>query len=254
LAEAALRATGVAVRLGDRLVLRGIDLEAPAGEILAVIGPNGAGKSTLLRALGGLVPYQGEILVGGSSLRALGPEERARAIGYVPQRSRLEARLLASEVVAQARYAHGPGLGPTSAAGREAVAEAMDAVDIRRFADRPFTELSYGEQRLTLIARALATGASIVLLDEPSAGLDVAHVLRLFQLLRRIAASGRSIVVVLHQLDEALTWAGHALLLAGGQLIASGTADTVISEDPVRRAYGVELVRGGGLGYRLGAP
>ena len=254
-----IAARGVSVRLDGRTILHGIDLEARASEILAILGPNGAGKSTLLRALAGLVPAGGEILIQGATLRALSLGERARRIGYVPQQSGLDAPLLVREVVGQARYAHtgwltalaaAPSTSTTASAHRQAIDEAMQSVDIGHLADEKFTKISHGERRRVLLARALATSASIILLDEPTAGLDVAHILGLFETLQAVAARGRAVVVVLHQLDEARRWADRALLLAGGRCLAAGATRDVIAADPVRRAYGVDVIEGGGLGYR----
>ena len=242
----------MSVTLDGRTILHEIDLTAHGHQILAILGPNGAVKSTLLHALAGLLPSHGEILLQGAPLRALGLDERARRIGYVPQQSGLDAPLLVREVVAQARYAHGRGLGAAAPADQEAVRQAMASVDVEHLGDARFTKISHGERRRVLLARALATSAKVVLLDEPTAGLDVGHVLGLFETLQQVAAQGRAVVVVLHQLDEARRWADRALLLAGGRRLALGPPREVITLGPVRRAYGVDVIEGGGLGYRRG--
>jgi iron complex transport system ATP-binding protein len=254
LAEASplVEGRGISVTLDGRIVLHEIDLIARSHQILAILGPNGAGKSTLLRALAGLLPSRGQILIQGTPLSALGLDERARRIGYVPQQSGLDAPLLVREVVAQARYAHGHGLGPAMPADQSAIDRAMASVDVAHLADARFTKISHGERRRVLLARALATSAQVVLLDEPTAGLDVGHVLGLFETLQRVAAEGRAVVVVLHQLDEARRWADSALLLAEGRRLALGPPREVIAIEPVRRAYGVDVIEGGGLGYRRG--
>ncbi len=245
---------GLGVRLDGTMILHGIDLFADAGEILAILGPNGAGKSTLLRALCGLVPAQGEILIQGTPLGALDLTARARRIGYVPQQSGLDAPLAVREVVGQARYAHGTWLRAPSAADDDAIDRAMAAVDISHLGQARFTKISHGERRLVLLARALATSAPAVLLDEPTAGLDVGHVLGLFETLRAVAASGRAVVVVLHQLYEARRWADRALLLAAGRGVALGATSDVVAAAPVRQVYGVDIIEGGGLGYRKHQP
>jgi iron complex transport system ATP-binding protein len=154
------------------------------------------------------------------------------------------------EVVAQGRFAHRGLLATPNAADDQAVDRALHLTDAARLADRPFNRLSYGERRLVLLARALATGARLLLLDEPTAALDVRHALDLLAVLRRLAADGACVVVVLHQLQEAANHCDHALLLANGRVEAQGPIADVIAADPVRRVYGVELVPAAQFGYR----
>jgi iron complex transport system ATP-binding protein len=154
-------------------------------------------------------------------------------------------------VVALGRYAHRDGLARLSNADESAIHEALEETDSLQLADRLFTELSFGEQKRVMIARALATGARTLLLDEPTASLDVEHALRLFVLLRALAALGRCVVVVLHQLDEALNFADEVALIKSGELLAHGPAREIITPERVRALYGVDMVYGGGLGFRL---
>jgi len=239
------------VRRGSRTTLHDVSLGARFGEVLAVLGPNGAGKSTLLSAVSGLVHYDGVVRLGGERLDALNAQERAQRLSFVPQHSRLTAAMPVTEVVRQGRYAHRRALARLSPEDRAIVARAMDEADVLGLAKRPFDELSFGEQKRVLIARALATGARTLLLDEPTASLDIEHALKLFALLRELAAQGRAILVVLHQLDDARSYADRAALLEEGRLIACGPSREIISKERVRALYNVDLVEGGGLGYRL---
>lgn len=251
MAEArAITIENLSVRLGERDVVRGVSLGVEAGQITAVLGPNGAGKTTLLRAVVGLVPYRGRIVLEGTELAALSRTERARRVAYVPQRSALDAPLSVATVVSHGRYAHtrSAGLGR---ADKQAIDAAMEATDIADLAERPFTELSGGEQRRVLIARALATGARIIVLDEPAASLDVGHALALFALLGRLAGDGQAVVVVLHDLNDALRVADRGVLLAAGSVAAAGPIADVIAEGPIRRVYGVELETEPRLSFRL---
>ncbi|MEO0324302.1 MAG: ABC transporter ATP-binding protein [Myxococcota bacterium] len=235
----ALAARGIAVRRGPRQVLAGVDLEARSGRVTAILGPNGAGKSTLLLALAGLLRASGRVEVAGDVLAELPLRERARRIAYVPQRSQLRSALLAREVVAQGRYAHGSSTeAAVEAALAEARAEALGA--------RLFTRLSVGEQQRVLLARALATRAPVLLLDEPTASQDIGQALATFALLRRLAAAGKTLVVVVHALDHALRFADDAVLLAGGRVVGAGPAAEVLAEEPLRRVFGVRLLRGEG--------
>jgi iron complex transport system ATP-binding protein len=246
----ALDVQHVSVQFGARVAVADVSFTAPHGSVTAILGPNGAGKTTLLRAVAGLARYEGTISIDGSDARRLDRRERARRIGYVPQQSRLDAPLSAFEVVAQGRYAHHEGLGPLGASDRAAIEEALRRADAFGFAARSFVELSHGQRRRVLLARALATGARLVLFDEPTASLDIGHVLAFFRLVRELAAAGGAMVVVLHDLDHAVRFSDVAVMLQGGRVAACGAVADVIAADPVRQVYGVELVPNGALGFR----
>jgi iron complex transport system ATP-binding protein len=249
-----LRAEGVTVARGRRPVLHGVDFAASPGEVACVLGPNGAGKSTLLRALAGLSPFGGRITLDGAPLDRLDARARARRLAFVPQRTALGAALSVETVVGQGRFAHTGGLGRPGAADRRAVAHALERADVARLRHRRFDRLSAGEQRRVLLARALATEARTVLLDEPTAALDVRHALELHALLRELADDGFCLVVVLHALDAARRHTDRATLLCDGAVVASGPTAEVVSPEPVRRVYGVELEEDAALGFRLGGP
>jgi iron complex transport system ATP-binding protein len=251
MAEQALEARNLSVRLGPREVLRDVSFACAFGEVTAVLGPNGAGKSTLLRAVSGLLPYHGQVTLEGAALDSLSAVDRAKRMSLVPQHSLLSARMPVSQVVAQGRYAHRAVLARLGPDDLAAVEAAMAATDVLFLRDRPFSELSFGEQKRVLIARALATGARTLLFDEPTASLDIEHTLRLFSLLRALAGEGRAVCVVLHQLEHALTFADRALLLQAGVAVALGAAREVITKERVRELYRVELVPQGSFGFRL---
>jgi iron complex transport system ATP-binding protein len=255
MADQPLVVAGLTVRRGARAVLQDVDFGAPAGAISVLLGPNGAGKSTLLKAVLGFLPHEGEIRLAGQDPRALDAPARARLCSYVPQHSGLEAPLPVRDVVEQGRFAHGRGgaLAARTRTDADAVAAAMATTDVTALADRAFSTLSYGERRRVLVARALATGAPVLLLDEPTAALDVGHALALFAALKTVARAGAAVVVVLHQLQEAAAIAQHALLLAGGRCVKAGPAAEVIAPGPVRAVYGVEMVPGAEFACRLPA-
>jgi iron complex transport system ATP-binding protein len=240
-------------RRGQPPVVDDLSFTAPAGSITVLLGPNGAGKSTALKAVLGLLPlWEGTVRLAGHDGQTLTARERARLCAYVPQHSALEAPLPVREVVAHGRYAHAPGPfarpGPAEHAHIES---AMARTDTLALAERPFSGLSYGERRRVLLARALATGASVLLLDEPTAALDVGHALALLDVLREVARAGTAIVVVLHQLQEAAALADQALLLARGRCVRRGPAAEVIAPQPVRDVYGVEMVPAAQFACRL---
>lgn len=240
-----LKAEGLRVMRGKRAVLQGVDLTLRAGEVLGILGPNGAGKSTLVEALLGLIPSEGSVRYEGRPIASLSGRERAKAMAYVPQRSMLQAELSVREVVGQGRYASGG-----STRDPEVDAE-LERVGLSAMSERAFPTLSVGEQQRVLIARALATGAKCLVLDEPTAALDVRRALETFALLRTLADEGRGIVVVVHGLEEARRTTDHLVLLDGGEVAASGPPSEVVAPEPIRRVYGVELVENDALGFRL---
>jgi iron complex transport system ATP-binding protein len=247
----ALIAHGVSVRLGKREVLHEVSLSARFGEVLAVVGPNGAGKSTLLKTLAGLLPYQGRVELEGAELRSLLAHQRARRVSFVPQHSLLGAALSVREVVALGRYVHRPALSAERDEDRRAVDAALRDTDVAMLAERSFTDLSSGEQKRVLLARALCTEARSLLLDEPTAALDIEHALRLFVLLRALAGRGCAVVLVLHQLEHALAYADRTLLLQHGRAIALGPTLDVLTAANVRTLHGVLMVPRGAPGFAL---
>lgn len=246
----ALLARDLRVMRGGRSVLEGFELSAATGCVYALTGPNGAGKSSAIKALAGLLPCSGQLQVAGHELRRLSPRERARQIAYVPQQSLLSSAISVRDVVLQGRYAHDP-VWPHKHKHTEPVEHAMLQTDVLALADRPWNQLSGGEQRRVLLARALATQAKVILLDEPTTSLDVAHALQLLMQLRELARQGRCIVVVLHDLDQVERYAEHSVLLQRGRTVAAGPTREVITSDHIRSVYGVELVPNAALGYRL---
>lgn len=241
----------LSVSLGARTVLEHITFSANHGELLAILGPNGAGKSTLLRALVGLIPHKGEVSIDGSSLAQLEPRLRAQRMSLVPQQSQLTAALSVREVVALGRYSHRPALASSSAKDEDRITRALRESDIEAFAERAYSDLSVGEQKRVMLARALCTDASILLLDEPTAALDIEHALQLFALLRALAQEGRAIVLVLHQIEQALAYTDRALLLRGGEQRAWGATRDVITRENVRALYGVEMIDNAAPDFRL---
>jgi len=249
----ALRASKLRVALGGRTILSDLSIEVPKGTLFGILGPNGAGKTTLLKALAGLIPFQGSITHNGKSLGDLDGKARARTVAYVPQRSLLNAPLTVASVVAQGRYCHGSDLSALSNNDRSVIDNALSALDITTFRDRVFTELSGGEQRRVLLARALATEAPLILLDEPVSSLDIAHSLHVFHHMQQLAATGRTLIVVLHDLDDAVTWCDSLLLLAQGCVVAQGDPASVVTAERIREIYGVKVSAKPGLRYELGS-
>ena len=237
----------LSVRLGARTVLHGVSFVARHGDVTAVLGPNGAGKTTLLKAIAGLLPHHGVIRIDGRELQTMGRSERVQKLAYVPQVSLLASPFQVEHVVQQARYS----VPRTKGAMHAPVEHAMELVDVVHLRKRAFTQLSGGERRRVLLARALATEARIILLDEPTASLDIGHALSFYALLKELAGQGYCIVTVLHRLDDALRFTDHASLLDQGRLKHQGPTAEVVAVDPVREVYGVEMTEEVSFALRL---
>lgn len=237
-----LVAAGLRGGYDGRDVVHGVDLEVRERSCTAVLGPNGAGKSTLLRLLAGVLPGTGgtvELL--GRPLASWRRREIARTLALVPQQVQLAFPLTVREVVEQGRAPH---LGPWRPPGphdHEAVATALTRVGLAGAGGRPVQRLSGGERQRVLLARALATEARLLLLDEPAAGLDVRHQLAFVETLRDLQADGVASVVVLHDWNLALQLADQVLVLRGGSSYASGTPAAVLTETLFRQVFGVEV-------------
>jgi iron complex transport system ATP-binding protein len=205
----------------------------------------------LLRALAGLLEFAGRIQHGDDDLLALTPRERAERVAYLPQNSALNAMLSVRQVVALARYASHPGLFGATRRDDVMIERALIRTDIVSLANRAYPELSGGQKRLVLLARALASGAKTLLLDEPTASLDVKHALSLFMLLGGLAKEGYCIVVVLHDLDDVQRYASRAMLLESGKVRAAGEPSAAPFRAAAESTYGVSLVMNDRLGFRL---
>jgi iron complex transport system ATP-binding protein len=243
-----LTVNGVGVALGGRPVLRDINLQARAGEMLGLIGPNGAGKTTLLRAVCQLIEVQaGEVTWDGRSLGAMPPRTRAVTLAYLPQGQTIHWPMTVRRLVALGRL---PRLGPLSrlaSVDAEAVDAAILAADIAHLADRQTSSLSGGERARVLLARALAVEAPVLLADEPTASLDPYHVLEIMTLLRRIADQGRLVIVVMHELGLVARFCDRAVLISSGVKVAEGTPEAVLTSERLREVYRVEPAAAGGL-------
>jgi len=235
-----LEAHGVALRLGGKPILKGVEAAFRQGEVTAVLGPNGAGKSTFLSCLAGLRrPDVGDIRLDGAPLLALPPRERARRIGFLPQTPEIAWAIEARILVGLGRYPH-IGARGLSAEDAAAIERAMASAQVEAFAARDVATLSGGERARVLIARALAGDPAWLLADEPMAGLDPGHQLDAAALFRRLAhEEGRGVVVTLHDLPLAARMADRVLLIVGGEVLADGAPATALTPDVLARAYGV---------------
>ena len=235
-----LAARGLSVSLGERPVLRDVSFAVGEGERVALVGPNGAGKTTLLRAVAGLLPHGGALELRGRAVRAWSARERAREVALVRQQTDLAVDFTVREVVGLGRAPHLGWLAPLGAGDRARVAEALAAVDLADLADRPVTRLSGGERQRVALAQALAQDAPLLLLDEPTAHLDVRHQLEHVARVRALGRAGRTVVAAVHDLELAARFASRLWVLDRGRLVADGPPADVLRPALLRGVFGVE--------------
>lgn len=233
------------VDLGGRRVLSGIDLDLAGGALVGVIGPNGAGKSTLARAVLTLVPAaRGSVTIDGRDAAQIGAADLARRVAYLPQGQELHWPLSVERLVGLGRLPHLAPFSRIGAADREAIEAAMFETGTIALRTRIATELSGGERARVMLARALATGAPALIVDEPLASLDPGHQIEVMELLRARAHAGGLVVVVLHDLLAASRYCDRLVLLHRGGIVADGAPDRVLSDDALATVYGIAAWRG----------
>jgi iron complex transport system ATP-binding protein len=248
-----LEAEGLSFSYATSAVLRQLALGLPAGSFCGLIGPNGSGKSTLLRVLAGvLAPSEGRITLRGRSLASIPPRERATSIGYVPQQQRSVFPFTALEVVLTGRTPYTSRFRFESEKDRAIALAALEDVGAAHLASRPITQLSGGEQQMVSVARALAQNASLLLLDEPAAALDLKHRAKLSgSLLRLREERGLSALVVTHDLQSLESSFDRLFVMREGRIVAEGTPREVLKEAVLAQAYDDPGVRTGEIGGRI---
>lgn len=224
-------------------VLKDISLVLPDGVFTAIMGANGSGKSTLLKLLGGAVaPVAGKVLLDGKPVSALRPRHLARDIAMLPQFPLAPDGIRVAELVMRGRFPHQTMFRQWSAADRTAVDAAMAQAGVADLAHRLVSTLSGGQRQRVWIALVLAQDTPILLLDEPTSFLDIAYQVELMALLSELSERGRTIVAVLHDINQASRHASHLVMLAGGQVIAAGRPDEVVRAETMRAVFRLESV------------
>jgi iron complex transport system ATP-binding protein len=244
-----ISANGLSICLGGQRVVTDLSIALGEGELVALVGPNGAGKSSALKALAGVTPLvAGEILIDGVNARRLSLRARARCIAWLPQARPVAWNLAAHDVVSLGRFAESPSAYEhLGAADRQAVDEALVKADAVQLAARAFHTLSGGEQARVHLARLLASPAPCLLLDEPCAALDIAHQLSLMETLAAEAASGRAILVVLHDLDLAARYCQRIMVMEAGRKVADDGPHDALNHHVLEQVFGVRRNAEGGL-------
>lgn len=236
-----LEASGVALGYGERTVVDGLDLAIAPGRITCLVGANGCGKSTLLRALARLLrPNAGEVVLDGRSIHTLPTRAVARVLGLLPQSPIAPEGIAVADLVGRGRHPHQKALARWSARDYEVVADALDATGITDLADRAVDELSGGQRQRVWIAMALAQETDILLLDEPTTFLDVAHQVEVLDLITDLSLErGTTIVMVLHDLNLAARYAHELVAIRDGRVHAAGAPDQILTSELVQEVFGL---------------
>lgn len=239
-----LEARDISINYGPCDVVRGVAFELRSGEIIALLGPNGAGKTTFIRSLNGTIPVSnGEVLLDGTPLEGHSRRLIARNVAVVAQENETKFPVTVLEYVLAGRFANGSAFGWETPKDVAIARKALQDCDLEYFDARLMNELSGGERQRVVLARALATDARVLLLDEPTANLDLAHQAMMFRLVHERCRHGNSsAIVITHDLNLAAQFADRVMLLRGGEVFAFGTPEEVLTEANLNEVYGVQVL------------
>ena len=239
-----LRADDISIRYGMRDVVRGVSFELPGGRIVALLGPNGAGKTTLIRSLNGTVPISsGRIELEGKPIESFSRRQIARRIAVVAQENETRFPVTVLEYVLAGRFANGTAFGWESEQDVSVAKSSLERCDLRGYPSRLMNELSGGERQRVVLARALATDARVLLLDEPTANLDLAHQAMMFRLVReRCSERDSGAMVITHDLNLAAEFADEVMLLKNGEMFVYGPPETVLTAANVSGVFNVPVL------------
>ncbi|MET0468523.1 MAG: ABC transporter ATP-binding protein [Aeromicrobium sp.] len=236
--ESRLRGEGLTVGYDRRTVLAGLDVAIPTGQVTAIVGPNACGKSTLLRALARMLPTTtGRVVLDGAPIGELGAKQIARVLGLLPQAPTSPDGIVVEDLVARGRYPHQGLLRQWSAADERAVESALERAGVGELRGRLVSQLSGGQRQRVWIAMALAQETPLLLLDEPTTFLDIAHQVEVLNLCRRLQGDGVTVVAVLHDLNLAFRYAGHLIVMKDGEIVAQGVPSQIVTAELIGTVF-----------------
>lgn len=234
-----LAARGVTLAYDGQPVVADLDFTVPPGELTAIVGPNGCGKSTLLRSLARLLrPRHGSVVLDGQDLHAMRTTQVARKVALLPQGQVIPAGVTVTDLVSRGRFAHQGLLRRWSREDEEAVQRALVDTVLTELADREVASLSGGQRQRAWLAVVLAQDTPVLLLDEPTTYLDIAHQMEVLELCRELHERGRTIVAVLHDLNQAARFASHVVAMRDGAILVSGAPAEVLTSETVEKVFG----------------
>lgn len=236
----ALQAEQLSLRYGRAAVIERLSLDIPPGRVTAIIGPNGCGKSTLLAGLARLhAPAAGQVILDGRAIARLSPRELARELALLPQDGVAPDGMSVADLIRFGRHPHTGLLRQWSADDQAAVEQAIATADLADLAARSLNTLSGGQRQRAWIAMALAQATPLLLLDEPTAALDLGHQIEVFELLRDLAGRGKTVVMVVHDLASACRYADHLVAMCAGAVVAAGPPAAIVTPALIRQLYNV---------------
>lgn len=237
-----IQAHSVDVGYGASPIVKGLSFAPPAGKVTALIGPNGCGKSTLLKALAGIIrPSAGSVSVDGNTLPRLKNQELARRVSFLPQVLPIPEGVSVRQLIAYGRSPHNSFWGRLSGADKGHVDKAIKRMELEALADRPLSDLSGGQRQRAWLAMVLAQDTEVVLLDEPTTYLDICHQVELLDLMQDLAREGKTVITVLHDINQACRYADHIAVMRNGILVANGSPTEVMSVDLIRGVFEVQV-------------
>jgi iron complex transport system ATP-binding protein len=239
--QSRLQADQITLGYDGRMIVNDLTVNIPDGSFTVIVGPNACGKSTLLRALSRLLmPKNGQVLLDGHDIHTIPAKETARRLGLLPQSVLAPEGITVFDLVARGRYPHQSFFRQWTVADEQAVQAAMQATNITALSDRLVDELSGGQRQRVWIAMVLAQETPILLLDEPTTFLDIAHQIELMEMLKTLNAEGHTIIAVLHDLNQACRYASHLIAMKDGAIIAEGLPSAIISEDLIQKVFNLK--------------
>jgi len=241
--ESRLEARGVGLDYGSTTIIRDLSLRIPDGKVTAIVGPNGCGKSTLLAGLSRLHKLaHGAVVLNGKSIASMSSRDVARQLALLPQDTIAPDGLTVSELIRFGRQPHQGMLRQWSQEDHDIVQEALRATRLVELADRPLQSMSGGQRQRAWIAMAIAQATPLLLLDEPTSALDLGNQIEVFELIRSLARSGKTVVMVVHDLSSACRYADHLVAMRDGEVVAEGHPMEIVDPGLVHRLYGVRCV------------
>lgn len=241
--SARLRTEGVTIGYDRRIISTDLSVSIPDGSFTVIVGPNACGKSTLLRALSRLlVPEAGRVVLDGKAIQSYRAKEVARRVGLLPQSSLAPDGIRVADLVGRGRYPHQTLMRPWTDADTIAVDEAMAATGVTELSSRLVDELSGGQRQRVWVAMVLAQQTPLLLLDEPTTFLDIAHQIELLELLTDLHDSGSTLVAVLHDLNHAARYATHLIAMKDGAVVAEGRPGEIVTADLVEEVFGLPCI------------